>query len=650
MEHYQTMSLFNYTLPSGAEFIVRGPAGATQAQADRIFYEQVAAGALVGYQAGQTLTSVATQITKFELSRLDRGTAGVDTRPVLAISQGLQVQLDNTQTILQAVQALPRPVSLPNLANTPLTNPIDEADIVLIKGDDFAPSSIGANGTTALTEYQTQKILAQIAKLVDQPADQITQNKGLGQYGFTAYALEQAGYTKPGTSLRFFAVEPEDFVTVMTSPSVWTGKGGVYSSADLLDDPGLQTQVQQQVMQQSYDSLLASGTITTTSQPSVNLGTGQVFTSSGLQSVSALTALSLLSINSQTISGTISSALSSLTSLNRLASTADINLATIGSGAVNSLTAGLGNLGNLANANFAGLTNQITGGVGALVTTASKFGSEATALWAKAGAINFDSVGGSISNFASSGLNSLTAGLDSNLNNITGQFSTLAGGLTGGLNSITSNLTNLVPGSLSNLTGSLDIFGKAGSFATNFANPFGALDSLPNIGSLTADLSGQLSSVTGALSGQIGALSGQLTGALTGQLGALSGQLTGALTGQLGALSGQLTGALTGVLGNFGAVAGLFGGGGDLVSGTAVAGGFNNTVNRATVDAAFARIVGSDKIPLPTFQYPSLAALAPRLDIQQAQNFLRNSFAQAGGSGAGSDVPVFTTDQLNRIL
>jgi hypothetical protein len=611
MEHYQTMSLFNYTLPSGAEFTVRGPAGATQAQADRIFYEQVAAGALVGYQAGQTLTSVATQITKFELSRLDRGTAGVDTSPVLAISQGLQIQLDNTQTLLQAVQALPRPVSLPNLANTPLTSPIDEADIVLIKGDNFAPSSIGANGTTALTEFQTQKILAQIANLVDQPADQITQDKGLGQYGFTAYALEQAGYVKPGTSLRFFAVEPEDFVTVMSSPSVWTGRDGVYSLSDLLSDPGQQTQVQQQIMQQSYDSLLASGTIITPPQPSVNLGTGRVFTSSGLQSVSALTALSLLSINSQTISGTIGSAVSSLNSLNRLASTADINLTTIGSGAVNSLTAGLGNLGNLANTNFASLTNQITGGVGALVTTASKFGSEATALWAKAGEINFDSIGTGISNFASSGINSLTAGLGSSLNNITGQFSSLAGGLNG----ITSNLTNLVPGSLSNLTGSLDIFGKAGSFATNFANPFGALDSLPNLGSLTAGLSSQLSGVTGALSGQIGAL---------------SGQLTGVLTGQLGALSGQLTGALTGVLGNFGAVAGLFGGGGDLVSGTQVAGGFNNTVNRATVDAAFARIVGSDKIPLPTFQYPSLASLAPRLDIQQAQNFLRNLPSSVG--------------------
>jgi hypothetical protein len=571
------MSLFNYTLPSGAEFLVRGPAGATQEQADIIFYQQVAAGALVGYQSGQTLTGVATQITKFELSRLDRGTAGVDTSTVLAIVQGLPVI-----------------TGIPNLSNVPLTGPIDEADIVLIKGDDLSPSSIGANGVTALSEYQVQKLLAQIANLVNQPADQITQDKGLGQYGFTAYALEQAGYVKPGTSLRFFALDPEDFVTVMSSPSVWTGKDGVYSSADLLTSPEIQTRIQQQIMQQGYDSLLINGTITTIPQPSVNLSTGQVFTNSGLQSVSALTALSLLSANLGTLSGTSRSDLSSLTALNRLASTANLNLNTIGSGAVNSLTAGLDNLGNLASANFAGITNQITGGVGALVTTASKFGSEATALWAKAGGVNFNSVSGGISNFASSGLNTLTAGLGNSVNNITGQFSSLAGGLTGGVNSITSNLTNLVPNSLTNLSSSLDIFGKAGSFATNFANPLGALNSLPNISTLTAGLSGQLSSVTGALSGQIGAL------------------------------SGQFTGALTGVLGNFGAVAGLFGGSGDLVSGTTVAGGFNNTVNRATVDAAFARIVGSDKIPLPIFQYPSLAALAPRLDIQQAQNFLRN--------------------------
>ena len=133
-----------------------------------------------------------------------------------------------------------------------------------------------------------------------------------------------------------------------------------------------------------------------------------------------------------------------------------------------------------------------------------------------------------------------------------------------------------------------------------------------------------------------GALSGQLSGALSGQLGALSGQLSGVLSGQLsGALSGALgnLGSL-GSLANIGSLGSLFGGGGggDLVSGTAVAGGFNNTVNRSTVDAAFARIVGSNKVPLPTFQYPSLAAIGSRLDIQQALNFLQNQSRNTNGT------------------
>ena len=83
----------------------------------------------------------------------------------------------------------------------------------------------------------------------------------------------------------------------------------------------------------------------------------------------------------------------------------------------------------------------------------------------------------------------------------------------------------------------------------------------------------------------------------------------------------------------------LFGGGGDLVSGTQVAAGFNNTVNRSTVDAAFARIVGSSKVPLPIYQYPSLAALAPRLDIQQAFSFLNNQ-ARSAGTAFGQTVTI----------
>jgi hypothetical protein len=607
------MSIFNYTLPSGSEFVVRGPAGATQVQADRIFYEQVAAGSFVGYESGQTLTSTATQITKFELSRLDRGTAGVDNTPVLAIIQGLPVI-----------------AGIPNLANVPLTSPVDEADIVVVKGDDLGPDTVGP-----LTSYQVQKLLAQITNLVAQESDQISLNKGIGRYGFTAYALEQAGYVKPGTSLKFFAGSSDDFVAVMSSPSVWTGKDGVYSLADLLNDPQIQTKIQTEIMQQGYDELLANGTITKPPQSSVKLSTGQVFTNLGLQSASALTALSLLGNNLGGLNNLARNAVTSSAALNRLLSSANVNLNTIGSGAINSLTAGLGNLGNLSSVNFAalsqGLSNRITGSVGALVANASKFGSQATALWAKSGGLSFDSIG-----------SSLTAGIGSNFNNITGQFSSLANGLTGSVNGLTSNLTNLVPGSLSNLTANLDIFGKAGSFATNFANPLGSLSnlgnlsnlgSLGNLGAIQGQLTGQLGQLSGALTGQLGALSGQLTGQL--------GQLSGALTGQLGALSGQLTGALgsLGSFANIGSIGNLFGGGGDLVSGTQVAAGFNNTVNRATVDAAFARIVGNDKVPLPTYQYPSLASLAPRLDIQLAQNFLKN-LQSSGGTTFGQTVTI----------
>jgi hypothetical protein len=171
---------------------------------------------------------------------------------------------------------------------------------------------------------------------------------------------------------------------------------------------------------------------------------------------------------------------------------------------------------------------------------------------------------------------------------------------------------------LSNLTANLNTFGKAGQFATNFANPLSSITNLSNLGSL----------------GNLGALQGQLTGALTGQLSSI----TGALSGQLSSLTGAF--GNLGSFANIGALGDVFGGGGDLVSGTQVAGGFNNTVNRSTVDAAFARIVGSSKVPLPTYEYPSLPSVAQRLDISQAQNFLRNLQSPSSSGIFGQTVTV----------
>jgi hypothetical protein len=93
--------------------------------------------------------------------------------------------------------------------------------------------------------------------------------------------------------------------------------------------------------------------------------------------------------------------------------------------------------------------------------------------------------------------------------------------------------------------------------------------------------------------------------------------------GSLTSLSSLGLGNLSSLgLGSLGSFGGVFGGGGDLVSGTQVAGGYNNTVNRQTVDAAFKRIVGSNKVPTPVFEYPSPKSVAERLDIQQAESIL----------------------------
>jgi hypothetical protein len=257
---------------------------------------------------------------------------------------------------------------------------------------------------------------------------------------------------------------------------------------------------------------------------------------------------------------------------------------------VNSLTSGLNQLTNLNISDLAAnITNTINGGVGSLIANASKFGTEITTAWSN-----------------------------------------------GNLGSL------LNVGNLGSLTGNLDIFGKMSEYAVNFTNPLSSFNlSSLNLGNLSNLNLGSLGNLNLSSLGNLGSLN-------LGSLANLGNLNLGSLTNLAGL--GNI-GNLLGGLGNLGSIGSIFGGSGSsLVSATQFAAGFTNTVNRATVDAAFARIVGSDKIPLPTFQYPSLASLAPRLDIQQAQNFLRNSFAQASSSSDTSGVPVFTQDQLNRVL
>ena len=573
------MSIFDYTLPSGENFTVRGPAGATQIQADEIFYQQVVAGSLVGYTAGQTLTGTTTQITKFELSRLDRGTAAVDTVAVLAVIQGLPVVS-----------------GIPDLINVPLENPVTQADIVATQG-----ATLGAESVGILNEYQVQLLLSQISNLVKQPSNAISQEKGIGAYGFNCFQLEQAGYVKPGTADRFLS-DPTNFVSVMQSNGIWTGLNGVESLDRLLSNIDIQNRIQVTLMQQSYESLNATGAIKQYASPSATAVTGQIYTQQGFQNISALTLLA---------GGALPRNL-----LNNLTVNSIANIGTLGSGAVNRfLTGGIGVASNQ-------VATQITNSVGSLVTNASKFGTQAASNWI-AGNSNL------LGTLPALNINTLSTGITS-LTNVN-------------FNSIQKYATNLVPPNINQLTSSLNVYGKAAQFSLGLSNPLAGITNAQNL-------------ATGALTNA----QNLATGALTNAQNLATGALTNAQA-QAQALVGNLKN-----LTNFSSA---FSGGGDLVSGTQLAAGFSNTVNRSTVNAAVARIVGNDKIPLPQFEFPSPEVLASNLNIKQAQNILNNirgtgsavrNLAQTAVGRANSLInntrtqiagaPGVIQGQLNRVL
>jgi hypothetical protein len=579
------------------------PAGTTQLQADLIFYGQVAAGALVGYTAGQTLTSSAEAITKFGLSRQDRGTAGVDTQAILAI-----------------VNTIPTISGVPSLINVPLTNPINQADLVNINSGDLSPDAIGP-----LSSTQVQGILAQIANLVDQAADVMSDDKGVGQYGLSCVQLEQAGYVKPGSWQRFI-FDPAPLTQVLASPGIWTGRDGVTAAAQFLSSPNLQTNAQVSLLNTGYNGLVSAGVISPSSSSAISASLGQVYTQSGLQSLSSLSALTGASLS---VPASISTALAG-TPIASLLSSPITNVTSIASGAINQLTGGISSLTNLSGL-ASSLNNTAIGDVSALVANAGRFGTAATAAWSQ------------VSNLPGLGsLTNLTTELPS-LSSITGALSSFGSDTLGSLSGSLNGLVGDLGGSLSSLTSSLDITGKAGQFAAAFSDPLASLSnlgnfdlsSLGNLGSL-----GDLSSLTGSLS-NLGSLTGSL-GSLTGSLGSLTnltgslgslGSLTSSLgslsslTGSLGSLSSLGSLANFGGLGALGAIGGLFGGGGDeLVSSTQVAAGYSNTVNRGTLDVALLKIIGSPKVPLPIFEYPSPGSISlnANKDILAASNILQN--------------------------
>jgi len=171
------MVKFTFALPNGQFVTLDGPAGSTLVQAEKIYLEQLAAGAFIGLRSGDQLQSRENMLIQFTQSRLDRGTAGVPDIPLLAIYNGGIIS------------------SLPILADVPINNGITVADYV---GQSTVTEAIGP-----LSTAQVQAVMAAVAASVCQPADVVTDELGVGKYGFSAQQLEDAGYLKCGTTARF---------------------------------------------------------------------------------------------------------------------------------------------------------------------------------------------------------------------------------------------------------------------------------------------------------------------------------------------------------------------------------------------------------------------------------------------------------------
>jgi len=87
----------------------------------------------------------------------------------------------------------------------------------------------------------------------------VNNSVGCGKYGFDATQLESAGLLKPGTASTYLNQGANDLTSVLKSPAVWTGKGGINNLDGFLSNPASQNLTQQSLMSSGLASAAAIG-------------------------------------------------------------------------------------------------------------------------------------------------------------------------------------------------------------------------------------------------------------------------------------------------------------------------------------------------------------------------------------------------------
>ena len=226
------MNVFKFITSTGQPVELTGPAGSTYDQALAIFNQQSATGSLTGLRAGDILNS---------LIQAKGGLATALAQVTGSITPSTISQIGGAITKIPNLPAT-SPVNISTFVNTPV----------------LAGSTVGPLSTT-----QVQGLLSSTAAAVNQPATEITNEKGLGTYGLSADQLQQAGLIKPGTA-ELINQDPANTVSILSSPTVWTGVGGADSLDSVLSNPTLQSVAQQSTLASSYSNLSELGVVSAT--------------------------------------------------------------------------------------------------------------------------------------------------------------------------------------------------------------------------------------------------------------------------------------------------------------------------------------------------------------------------------------------------
>jgi hypothetical protein len=283
------MASFSFTGPSGQVFEIKGPEGLTLEKTKNVFDQQTKTGSLVGFKPGEVL-SAATQAAdglasaQAALAQAQAGitgalgnvlgsvgdigklipsigsaggslsgsisgiAAGISGAVGNAVSAGGAVLGSLSSSATNVISTINK-----NLASIPTPNAIGISNFATT-----LPSltSIGSMGESAVTSA-----LATAKNAIGQASDALSDSKGVGSFGFDAKQLESVGILKPGTSSLISGATgaASSLSSLLKSPSVFTGKGGIKSVEGLLNNPQAQSGIQQDLMSKGVNGLASIG-------------------------------------------------------------------------------------------------------------------------------------------------------------------------------------------------------------------------------------------------------------------------------------------------------------------------------------------------------------------------------------------------------